>query len=133
MINLKDIISLIDKKDKKVIIVNQSILLNTRTNYNFNPLDYFVYLNNRLPNKKDLIQIEKESYLNLEKNFTNRISNNLKLKEIADNQVSGEIIFKRTYNNARWIPLHSCGALTPIPLVGVLHAISQGTKVWHMR
>ena len=110
LINLKDIISLIDKKDKKVIIVNQSILLNTRTNYNFNPLDYFVYLNNRLPNKEDLIQIEKKSYLNLEKNFTNRISNNLKLKEIADNSQVKFLDMQKLQCNS---VIKTCDLMTP--------------------
>ena len=80
---LKEIILLIKQKNKKVIVVNQGILLETTTKYNFNPLDYFVYLNNRLPNKKDLLNIEKEVYQKLDFN-KKRLSKNYKLKEISN-------------------------------------------------
>ena len=81
--HLKEIILLIKQKNKKVIVVNQGILLETTTKYNFNPLDYFVYLNNRLPNKKDLLNIEKEVYKKLDFN-KKRLSKNYKLKEISN-------------------------------------------------
>ena len=80
---LKKIILLIKQKNKKVVVVNQGILLETITRYNFNPLDYFVYLNNRLPNKKDLLNIEKEVYQKLNLNKT-RLNKNYKLKEISN-------------------------------------------------
>ena len=42
-----------------------------------------MYLNNRLPNKKDLLNIEKEVYQKLDFN-KKRLSKNYKLKEISN-------------------------------------------------
>ena len=80
--SLKKIISLIQQKNKKVIVINQGILLETKTKYNFNPLDYFVYLNNRLPNKKDLLELEKEVYRKLSLDNI-RLNKNKELKRIS--------------------------------------------------
>ena len=80
--SLKKIISLIQQKNKKVVVINQGILLETKTKYNFNPLDYFVYLNNRLPNKKDLLGLEKEVYRKLSQNKI-RLNKNNELKRIS--------------------------------------------------
>ena len=67
-------------RDKKKLIVFDNSLYNTvKLSYLFNRLDYFVYTNQRLPNKDELIDIERILYTDLK----NKRDTNQKIKKIT--------------------------------------------------
>jgi len=63
---LDELIKKIVSDDKKIIVFNNGLVQETKNN--LNRLDYFVFKNNRLPNKKELEIIEKNIFKDLEKN-----------------------------------------------------------------
>ena len=74
-----ELIKLLKKDKKKIIIFDHALEQTLLTPYQFNRLDYYVYLNNKLPNKLELIEIEKKLYDDLSnKSFVNN-----KIKIIA--------------------------------------------------
>ena len=80
---LNKIIDLLYENKKTIIIVGQSIILKTKTSYNFNPLDYFVYLNKRLPNKYELMAIEKAVYSDQDQSINRELSSIAKQRNIT--------------------------------------------------
>ena len=63
---LDDLIPLIHSKNKKVILTNQSIWMNIYTANELNPLEYYIYLNKRFPDKKELKIMEKKVFKSLD-------------------------------------------------------------------
>lgn len=93
---LNKLIILLKNKNKKIIIVGQSLLLrNDFSAYNFTEIDYFVYLKQRMPDLRELTVLEKKLFNSIfqEEKINKRINNevlkiNSELKKIAiDNQV----------------------------------------------
>ena len=73
---LDSLIPLIYSKNKKIILTNNSIFMNVYTANQFNPLDYYVYLNKKFPDEKKLKKIEKEVFEYLDQQKLNNILNN---------------------------------------------------------
>ena len=73
ILSLENLIPLIKLKNKKVILVSQQMYMKTYTSYKFNPLDHYVHINKKFPNKEDLEKIEKDVYNNLDKILNQRL------------------------------------------------------------
>ena len=71
--SLNNLIPLIQSKNKKVILTNQSISMKGNTAKLLNPLDYYIYSNKKFPNKKELRKIEKEVFESLNQKELNNI------------------------------------------------------------
>tara|TARA_B100001093_G_scaffold459202_1_gene472157 strand:+ start:561 stop:2519 length:1959 start_codon:yes stop_codon:yes gene_type:complete len=65
---LEDLIKILKEDNKKIIIFDNALEQTIRDG--FNRLDYYVYLNKKLPNKNDLKKIEEDIFLDL-KNKSN--------------------------------------------------------------
>ena len=63
LIFLEDLIKILKKDNKKVIIFDNALTQTIRGG--FNRLDYYIYLNKKLPNKYDLKKTEEEMFLDL--------------------------------------------------------------------
>ena len=72
---LDNLIPLIYSKNKKVVLTNKSIFMNIYTVNQFNPLDHYLYLNKKFPDKKILKKIEKKVFKNLNQKKLNDILN----------------------------------------------------------
>ena len=62
---LNDIIKKIIKDKKKPIIFGNTLELQEYTTFKFNLLDYFIYNSKRMPNEKELLDLEKKAYNNI--------------------------------------------------------------------
>ena len=91
-------------KNKKVLIFNNTIESKIRSNFTI--LDYFVWINKRLPNKNELHVLEKQMFMQL--NNTEEV--NKKLLHIAKKN-NAKILLKEKYlcNFVK----KTCGLLTP--------------------
>ena len=74
---LEKIIFILKNKNKKVLIFNNT--LESKIRSNFTILDYFVWINKRLPNKNELDVLEKQMFMQL----NNKEEINKKLLHIA--------------------------------------------------
>ena len=74
-----DINSILVKDNKKLIVIDNSLYSTVKLSYMFNRLDYFVYMNKRLPNTNELINIEKELFNDL----ANKNELNVKIYDLA--------------------------------------------------
>ena len=72
---LDNLIPLIYSKNKKVVLTNKSIFMNIYTVNQFNPLDHYLYLNKKFPDKKIKKKIEKKVFKNLNQKKLNDILN----------------------------------------------------------
>ena len=78
---LNDLIKILKKDKKKVAIMDNSLILNYFTPYNYNDLDYFVSTHKKIPDLKNLNLLEKKIYFYKKKNDeTNQILNDIGLK-----------------------------------------------------
>ena len=75
ILSLENLIPLIKSKNKKVILVSQQMYMKIYTSYKFNPLDHYVHINKKFPNKEDLEKIEKDVYNDLDKILNQRLLN----------------------------------------------------------
>ena len=73
ILSLENLIPLIKSKNKKVILVSQQMYMKIYTSYKFNPLDHYVHINKKFPNKEDLEKIEKDVYNDLDKILNQRL------------------------------------------------------------
>ena len=115
IISLEKLIPLIKSKNKKVILISQQMYMKTYTSYKFNPLDHYVHINKKPPNKEDLKKIEKDVYKNLDKALNQRLVSiskkfnvkYLNIEEIQCNQNDKlcELITPDGYK-IYWDPIH---------------------------
>ncbi len=78
---LDDIVKKIIEDEKKPIIFGNTLELNLYTNFGFNLLDYFIYKSKRMPNEKEMLDLEKRAYKNIKNtNKTNSFLENLSKK-----------------------------------------------------
>lgn len=63
---LEKIVNIVKKDNKTLVIIDNLIQLDTYTQNNWNILDYFVSKNKRIPDQKELIEIEKQTFKQLE-------------------------------------------------------------------
>ena len=77
---LGELIKLLKKDKKKIIVFDHALEQTLKTSYLLNRLDYYIYLNNRFPNKDRLYQIEREIY----KDLSNREFVNKNIKKITE-------------------------------------------------
>ena len=115
IISLEKLIPLIKSKNKKVILISQQMYMKTYTSYKFNPLDHYVHINKKTPNKEDLKIIEKDVYNNLDKALNQRLASiskkfnvkYLNIEEIQCNQNDKlcELITPDGYK-IYWDPIH---------------------------
>ena len=73
---LDELIKHLKLDNKKIIIFNSALEHTMKIEGNLNRLDYFVYKNNKLPNKGELKKMEEDMY----KDLRNRKEVNLKIK-----------------------------------------------------
>ena len=78
--------------NKKIVLLNNSLEVNIKIRRGFHILDFFVFLNRRLPNEKELDEIEKDMF----KQLKNKSKLNKKLVEIAKKH-NIKILFKEDY------------------------------------
>ena len=76
---IEDINSILVKDNKKLIVIDNSLYSTVKLSYMFNRLDYFVYMNKRLPNTNELINIEKELF----NDIANKNELNVKIYDLA--------------------------------------------------
>ena len=76
---IDDINEFLIRDNKKLIVFDNSLYSTVKLSYLFNRLDYFVYINQRLPNENELANIER----NLYRDLNNRKEINLKIKKIT--------------------------------------------------
>ena len=77
---LDRLIQLLKLDNKKVMIFNNALEMKQQSSYNLNRSDYYVYKHRKLPKNKELKQIEKKMFEDIDN--TNEI--NMKIKEIAE-------------------------------------------------
>ena len=77
---LDRLIQLLKLDNKKVMIFNNALEIKQQSSYNLNRLDYYVYKHKKLPKNKELKQIEKKMFEDID----NTKEINMKIKEIAE-------------------------------------------------
>ena len=77
---LDRLIQLLKLDNKKVMIFNNALEMKQQSSYNLNRLDYYVYKHKKLPKNKELKQIEKKMFEDID----NTKEINMKIKEIAE-------------------------------------------------
>jgi len=89
---LEEFIDKLKNNKKKIILLNNSLEVNTKIRRGLNILDFFVLKNERLPNYTELESIEKEMF----KQINNNKIINTKLKQISKSK-NIEILLKEEY------------------------------------
>ena len=77
---LDRLIQLLKLDNKKVMIFNNALEMKQQSSYNLNRSDYYVYKHRKLPKNKELKQIEKKMFEDID----NTKEINMKIKEIAE-------------------------------------------------
>ena len=89
---LEKMITKLKLMEKDLLILNNSLEVNVKIRRGFHILDFFVFRNNRLPNRNELIKIERKMFEQLK----NREQLNKKLIKISDKK-NVKILFKEDY------------------------------------
>jgi len=76
---LDKLIQLLKLDNKKVMIFNNALEIKQQSSYNLNRFDYYIYKHRKLPKNKELKQIEKKMFEDID----NTIEINMKIKKIA--------------------------------------------------
>ena len=77
---INDILNKLKNDNKNVLIIDNTLIFDQKTKYNFNELDYFVFKNKRIPNVEEMAQLEKNAFAQLK----NSTLVNKTLEEIAN-------------------------------------------------
>ena len=89
---LEKMITKLKLMEKDLLIFNNALEVNVKVRRGFHILDFFVFLNNRLPNTNELIKIERKMFEQLK----NREQVNKKIIKNSDKK-NVKILFKENY------------------------------------